>query len=368
MPHELPADDRFRLAVEASPAAMIMVDAEGNIEFANAQTGRMFGYPVADLVGQSIDMLVPPRLRREHEGLRRGFLQRPTKRPMGVKPDLNGTRKDGSEFPVEIGLTPIDGRDGGIVLATIVDITERRKAEVELAEHARGLERANEQLTQFAYVASHDLQEPLRKIAVYAGLLEEAARTSDARAMARATSVISASVARARRMVDNLLTLSRVGSSEAQAQPVDLRAEVESALGDLSEAIAEASATVTLDIEPVVVRAERSQLSRLIQNIVSNALKYRKPDVAPSIAVRSERVAPGRVLLAVSDNGVGFDQDLAHEIFQPFKRLHNAGVAPGSGIGLAICKAIADRNGWTLTARSRPGEGATFEVTLPIEK
>ena len=129
----------------------------------------MFGYPVGELVGQSIDMLVPSRLRPEHEGLRRGFLRRPTKRPMGVGRDLNGTRKDGSEFPVEIGLTPIDGGEGAIVLATIVDITERRKAELELAEHARGLERANEQLTQFAYVASHDLQEPLRKIAVYAG-------------------------------------------------------------------------------------------------------------------------------------------------------------------------------------------------------
>ncbi len=360
--------DRFRLAVEASPAAMIMVDAEGAIEFANAQTARMFGYPVGELVGQSIDRLVPSRLRREHESLRRGFLRSPTKRPMGVGRDLNGTRKDGSEFPVEIGLTPIDGGEGGIVLATIVNITERRKAEIELAEHARGLERANEQLTQFAYVASHDLQEPLRKIAVYAGLLEEAVKTADAAGAARATSLISASVARARRLVDNLLTLSRVGSSEAQAQPIDLRAEVESALGDLSEAIGEANVTVTLDVEPVVVRAERSQLGRLIQNIVSNAIKYRKADVAPEIAIRSERVAPRGVRLAVSDNGVGFDQDLAHAIFQPFKRLHNSGGAPGSGIGLAICKAIADRNGWTLAARSRPGEGATFEVTLPIEK
>ena len=169
-------------------------------------------------------------------------------------------------------------------------------------------------------------------------------------------------------MVDNLLTLSRVGSSETQAQPLDLRAEVESALGDLSEAIGEADATVTLDVEPVVVRAERSQLGRLIQNIVSNAIKYRKADVRPSIAIRSERVAPRRVRLTVADNGVGFDQDMAQEIFEPFKRLHNSGGAPGSGIGLAICKAIADRYGWTLAARSRPGEGATFELTLPIEK
>ena len=221
------SDNRFRLAVEASPAAMIMTGPDGLIEFANAETERMFHYTVEELIGRSIDELVPQRMRGAHAGLRRGFLASPSKRPMGAGRDLNGVRKDGMEFPVEIALTPIDSESGLIVLATVVDITARRRSETELAQRASELELANERLTQFAYVASHDLQEPLRKIAVYAGLLDEAIAKSDAADVARATSVIASSAVRARRLVDNLLTFSRVTGSETQLQPLDLRAEVE---------------------------------------------------------------------------------------------------------------------------------------------
>ncbi|MGO9418671.1 sensor histidine kinase [Roseiarcus sp.] len=365
MPSQSFSDDRFRLAVDASPAAMIMVDANGTIEFANAETVRMFGYRVDELVGRSIDMLVPPRSRAAHSGLRQGFFASPSERPMGVGRDLKGTRKDGTEFPVEIGLTPIDAADGVIVLATVVDITARRRAELDLAQRANDLELANERLTQFAYVASHDLQEPLRKIAVYAGLLEEAVRKADAAGAARATSVISASAVRARKMVDNLLAFSRVSGTETHTQPLDLRAEVELALNDLSAAIEETGATIRVEIDPIVVPADRAQLARLIQNIVSNAIKYRKPGAPPSITIRTTRIGRTRVRLAIADAGVGFDEKFASEIFQPFKRLHSPRDYPGSGIGLAICKAIADRYGWTLSVRSRPEEGSTFEVTLP---
>ncbi len=358
-------DERFRLAVEASPVSMIMVDAGGSIAFANAETGRMFGYSVDDLVGRSIDILVPKRSRAAHAGLRQGFIAAPTRRPMGAGRDLHGTRSDGVEFPVEIGLTPINSATGALVLATIVDITARRKAELDLAQHASDLELANERLAQFAYVASHDLQEPLRKIAVYAGLVEEAVKASDAPAAERATAVISSAAMRARKMVDNLLVFSRVSSTETHIQPLDLRAEVELTLSDLSAAIAETGATVRLEIEPVVVQADRTQLGRLIQNIVSNAIKYRKPDAAPSIAIRTDRMGETRVRLSIADEGVGFDQKYASEIFQPFKRLHSPRDYPGTGIGLAICKAIADRYGWPLSAHSRPGEGSTFEVVLP---
>src|SRR5208283_4095123 len=365
LPSQSFSDDRFRLAVDASPAAMIMVDANGTIEFANAETVRMFGYRVDELVGRSIDMLVPPRSRAAHSGLRQGFFVSPRERPMGVGRDLKGTRKDGTEFPVEIGLTPIDAANGVIVLATIVDITARRRAELDLAQRANDLELANERLTQFAYVASHDLQEPLRKIAVYAGLLEEAVRKADAAGAARATSVISASAVRARKMVDNLLAFSRVSGTETHTQPLDLRAEVELALNDLSAAIEETGATIRVEIDPIVVPADRAQLARLIQNIVSNAIKYRKPGAPPSITIRTTRIGRTRVRLAIADAGVGFDEKFASEIFQPFKRLHSPRDYPGSGIGLAICKAIADRYGWTLSVRSRPEEGSTFEVTLP---
>ena len=365
MPMSAQGDERFRLAVDASPAAMIMVDANGLIEFANAETERMFGYASFELIGQSIDILVPSRSRNAHAALRSGFLANPSARPMGAGRDLYGTHKGGREFPVEIALTPIEAEFGPITLATVVDITGRRRAEEELAQRAADLEIANERLTQFAYVASHDLQEPLRKIAVYADLLGKAIERSDKGDIARATSVIQNSAVRARRMVQNLLTFSRVTGSETRLEPLDLRAEVELALSDLSASIEETGARIAVDVPPTVVRADRAQLGRLIQNIVSNAIKYHKPGTAPAIEIRTTPVDRGQTTLSIADDGIGFDEAFARQIFEPFKRLHDIADYSGTGIGLAICKAIADRYGWPLGVRSRPGEGATFTVTLP---
>jgi PAS domain S-box-containing protein len=365
MPTSAQGDDRFRLAADASPAAMIMVDANGLIVFANAAAERMFGYAIFELIGQSIDILVPSRSRAAHAGLRRGFFAHPSARPMGANRDLYGTRKDGREFPVEIALTPIEADHGSIALATIVDITARRKAEEELARRAADLEIANERLTQFAYVASHDLQEPLRKIAVYADLLEKAIARSEAVDVARATSVIKNSAVRARRLVENLLTFSRVTGSDTDVQPLELRREVELALSDLSASMEETGAQITINIPPIVVRADRAQLGRLVQNIISNAIKYHKPGAAPSIELRAAPVGRAQATLSITDHGIGFDEKFAKQIFEPFKRLHDMAEYSGTGIGLAICKAIADRYGWTIGVRSRPGEGATFTVTLP---
>jgi PAS domain S-box-containing protein len=365
MPTGAKAGDRFRLAVDASPAAMIMVDADGRIAFANAGAERMFGYASFELIGQSIDILAPARVRSVHAGLRQGFNAAPSARPMGAGRDLYGAHKDGREFPVEIALTPIEADPAPMTLATIVDITARRRAEQDLARHAADLEIANERLTQFAYVASHDLQEPLRKIAIYADFLEKAIERCERDDIARATSVIKNSAVRARRMVANLLTFSRVTGSESRLEPLDLRAEVDLSLSDLSASIEETGARIVVDIPPIAVLADRAQLGRLVQNIVSNAIKYHKPGVAPMIEIGAARVGPGQATLSIADHGIGFDEKFAKQIFEPFKRLHDTAEYPGAGIGLAICKAIADRYGWTMGVRSRPGEGTTFTVTLP---
>ena len=214
-------------------------------------------------------------------------------------------------------------------------------------------------------MASHDLQEPLRKIAIFADLLEESITRSDPGDIARAASVIKSSAARARRMVANLLSFSRVTGSEAQLEPLDLRTEVDLALGDLSASIEETGARIDVDIPPIVVPADRAQLGRLVQNIVSNAIKYRKPGEAPTIAIRATRVGAAQASLSINDAGIEFDEKFAKQIFEPFKRLHDAAEYSGAGIGLAVCKAIADRYGWIIAVRSRPGEGATFTVTLP---
>jgi PAS domain S-box-containing protein len=355
----------FRLAIEALPAAMIFVGADGTIQYANAETRRMFGYGAQELLGRSIDVLVPARLRHIHAALRDGFFTEPSQRPMGVGRDLKATRRDGREFPVEVGLTPIETPGGPVVLATVIDITARREVEASLAQRAAELEKANERLAQFAYIASHDLQEPLRKIAAFSDLLEQAVANGDAEDRDTAMRVIRTSAMRARELVDDLLIYSHMINDAQQLQDVDLRCEIELALEDLSEAINETKAKIEIDVPEATIRVDRSQMARLLLNILSNAIKFRKPERTAWVRILGSRLPNGKLRLAIIDNGIGFDAKYADAIFKPFVRLHTKAQYPGTGIGLAICKSIADRHGWELAIDSRPGEGATFLLTLP---
>ena len=227
-------DDQFRLAVESAPAAMIVSDADGVIRFVNAETERMFGYGSGELIGMSIDILAPAAVRPAHAALRQSFLAAPSKRLMGVGRDLKAVRRDGSEFAVEIGLTPIETESGIVVLATVLDISARREAENALAQRATELERANERLAQFAYVASHDLQEPLRKIAAFSDILEHAIAASNETDMTYANTVMRSSALRARELVDDLLTYSRAINDAQNLQELDLRQEIDASRSTIS--------------------------------------------------------------------------------------------------------------------------------------
>jgi PAS domain S-box-containing protein len=358
--------DLFRQAVEASPAAMIVSGVDGLIQFANAETERMFGYSTDELVGQPIDILVPNSMRSGHKFLRRDFFDNPSKRVMGIGRDVKAVRRDASEFPVEIGLTPIETEEGVAVLATVLDTTPRREAEAALAQRASELERANRRLAQFAYVASHDLQEPLRKIAAFSDLLEQAILEPNPSEMAHAKQVIRSSALRARALVDDLLSYSKTVNDAQQLQALDLRAEIDAALEDLSEMIAETCAEVDVDAPHAQFEADRSQFARLVQNIVSNAIKYRAPNRTAKVRIVVGQLRDGVARLAFVDNGIGFEPKYAAIIFEPFKRLHPQAEFPGTGIGLAICKSIADRRHWGIGATSEPGEGSVFYVTIPL--
>lgn len=357
-------DNYLRLAVESLPAAVIVIGRDGAIQFANAETERMFGYPPDKLIGRSIDILVPNRLRQGHAQLRQGFLASPCKRPMGAGRDLKARRIDGSEFPVEIGLTPIDISGGPLVLATVLDISARREAENSLAQRAKELECANERLDRFAYVASHDLQEPLRKIIAFSELLEQAIACDNQSEMTYANHVIRISALRARELVNDLLIYSRTINDAQQLRNLDLRNEILLALNDLSELINETSSSIHIDVPSTIFRADRSQFARLMHNIISNAIKYRKPDQIAKVQISATPLDENSIRLAISDDGIGFEAKYADDIFEPFKRLHTKTQYPGTGIGLAICKSIVDRHGWGISIKSAPGEGATFFITM----
>lgn len=349
------AEARFKAVVESAPSGMVMINRAGTIELVNRETERLFGYRREELIGQPIELLVPERFRQGHPQFRVAFFTNPETRSMGAGRDLFGVRKDGTELPVEIGLNPIDTDEGLFVLASVVDITARKHAENELR-------RSNEDLERFAYVASHDLQEPLRMVGSYVQLL---GKRYQGRLDADADEFIGYALdgaLRMQRLIEDLLAYSRVGTRGAAMAPTDTNAVLESVLENLKLTIQETAASVTHDELPTVL-ADAGQLEHLFLNLISNALKFRGPD-PPQVHVSISRTE-GELRFSVRDNGIGIDPQYFERIFVIFQRLHGREQYGGTGIGLAIAKKIVERHGGRIGVESEPGRGTTFSFTLP---
>jgi PAS domain S-box-containing protein len=357
------AEERLRITIEAAPSGMIMVDAGGKIVLVNSQVERLFGYSRDELLGNSIEVLVPTTARQKHPDHRNAFFADPHARAMGSGRDLYGLRKDGTEVPVEIGLNPLMSQGERFVLASIVDITERKKAEALLQEKVLELQRSNEDLQQFAYVCSHDLQEPLRVISNFTQLLAKrySGKVLDEDAHEFIDFTLDATK-RMHQLINDLLLYSRVETKGQGFENVDSRQVIDIALSNLSVAIQESGAVITAHELPVV-RGDSSQLVQLFQNLIGNAIKFRS-DKLPVIEITAEPQG-GMWKFAVKDNGLGFDIKYLDRIFVIFQRLHERETYPGSGIGLAVCKKIVERHNGRLSADSKPGQGASFFFTLP---
>jgi PAS domain S-box-containing protein len=356
------SEERLRLVVEAAPSGMIMVDEAGKIVLVNSQVERLFGYSREELLGQSIDTLVPTAARQKHPEHRANFFADPKARAMGVGRDLYGQRKDGTQLPVEIGLNPLMTEGGRFVLASVVDITERKRAEALLQEKLLQLQRSNEDLQQFAYVCSHDLQEPLRVISNYTQLL---AMRYTGQLDDDANEFIEFTVDATKRMqelIDDLLMYSRVDTRGQEFHDTDCSMVVEMAVANLQVAIQETGAQVHCDVLPTV-KADNSQLLQLFQNLISNAIKFRSKD--PPVINISANDTGKLWTFIVQDNGQGFNMKYVDRIFIIFQRLHTKEMYPGSGIGLAICKKIVERHGGRIWVESAPEEGSSFQFSLP---
>lgn len=489
------AEDRFRLVVEAAPNAVILVSQAGIISLVNTRTEALFGYTREALLGQPIEMLVPSQFSAHHNQHREAFFAEPMARPMGMGRDLFGLRKDGSQVPVEIGLNPITTSEGSFVLASVIDITERKQAEqelkqttaellflndlvtqttqpmsvadlqgqfvrfnrafeqltgysaaelyhltyqqltptrwhdmeveliaqlmatgqavrfekeyrrkdgvlipvelvVELYRDAGGhpqylygfvtditerkraenelrqtateLARSNAELEQFAYIASHDLQEPLRAVAGTVQLLQQRyAGQLDSRADEFIEHAVDGA-SRMQTLINDLLNFSRVGTRSRSFQPTNCDTILKQVLANLAVAIAESGAVVTADTLPTVM-ADATQLSQLLQNLISNAIKFRRNGCAPAIHIGVVQQVEA-YLFSLSDNGIGMESQYFERIFGVFQRLHTRRDYPGTGIGLAICKKIVERHGGSIWVESEPGQGSTFYFTLPCSR
>lgn len=254
--------------------------------------------------------------------------------------------------------------DGSILWnGVVLDITEQKKVEQELKKKTQALERSNKELEQFAFVASHDLQEPLRKIIAFGELLREAIATEPGESQEYLARMQAASN-RMKQLIEDLLALSRVTTREQVFQPIDLSDLIPEVIEDLETGWKDSKITLELNKLPRVM-GDWVQIRQLFQNLISNGLKFQPEGVSPQVWVRGKDSANGWVEIAVEDNGIGFDARDHQRIFDPFQRLHSMGKFDGSGMGLAICKKIVDRHGGEIYAKSEPGKGSVFTVLLP---
>jgi PAS domain S-box-containing protein len=324
----------------------------------------MFGYDREELLGQTLEILLPERYRSRHVEHRHGYFAAPHVRAMGAGMSLAGRRKDGSEFPVEVGLSSVETPEGVVSLGLISDVTERKQAEDELSRVNEALRRSNSELGDFVYVASHDLQEPLRMIASYLQLLE---RRYKERLDAEGLEFIQYAVDGATRMkalLQDLLRYSRAGVHALDLRPVPASVLLDNALANLKQSIEDAQASI--DVEPLPeIMADRGLFTQVFQNLVGNAIKFHVPGAFPHVTISSE-CRGSNCVFAIRDNGIGIEAEHTERIFRVFERLHGTEEYAGSGVGLAITKKIVERHGGALWVESEPGQGSTFYFSIPM--
>lgn len=363
------SEARFRDLLESAPDGIVVVDGAGRIVLVNTQVERLFGYPRHELIGQAFDKLLPEPLRAGHAACRAACLAAPLTRQNGASEDLRGIRKDGSEFPISISLSPTKTDSGLGVVCGIRDVSAQRETDRKIQGLNRRLrldnaelEGLNRELEAFSYSVSHDLRAPLRAIAGFSRALEEDVGDKlDPDAQAHLERVRHAAQ-RMETLIDDLLQLASVSRTEMDRSTVDLSRLAGEILTDL--AASEPQRVAAAEIAPGLrVSADPRLLRILLENLLGNAWKFSRRSELAAISVGQEMTASGPVFF-VRDNGVGFDMADAADLFRPFQRLHGAQQFPGTGIGLATAQRVIRRHGGSIWARSSPGEGAIFYFTL----
>ncbi len=352
--------ERVRRIMDAASCTMLVIDEAGTINYVNKAVTVLLGYEKAELIGQKVEAIVPKGHRRAHPVFRRSYFTSPDRITMRAGRVVDVLHKDGRTVPAEIALDMIEDEGARGVVATIVDLSERISAERVLSQRARELERLNASLTHFARGISHDLKAPLSSIAGLMTLCQEDLQDGDLREVAQNLEKVTQIAEHSLDSIEEVLKIAVPSEHANPCEPVDVAELIQSTWQDLIGGRKDCRLVVAADMTAPVV-TERAMLRSAMQNLLSNALKYRDPDRPLVVCVMARR-SGGLAHVSIADNGRGIPEAFVPEVFTLFKRY---GENSGTGIGLHLVQRNIELLGGTITCTSREGEGARFEFTLP---
>ena len=354
------AEVLFRSVFSAVPNGLVVVDREGKITLANQRMLSMFGYRAEELVGQPIEVLVPEELRDKHVGLRQAFCNAPVGRMMGERRYLEGVKKSGNRFPIEVGLNPSEISGELCIIASVVDVTERRDAENKFLRYTRQLEKSNRDLDEFAYVASHDLRSPLQGVKNLANWIRDDNADSLSDDSQRHLKLMLERIARMERLLDDLLRYSRIGRVDQTLSEVDVSQLLATIIDSLPRPD---GISITVESEMPVLVTPIAPLDLALRNLVQNAIKHH--DRMQGKIVISVSDEGNFFHFSVRDDGPGILPEFHERVFKMFETLQPRDDVEGSGMGLSIVKKAVEHMGGKIWVDSQLGQGATFTFSWP---
>ena len=371
------AEERFRLVVEASPNAIVLVDSQGRIAMVNKQTEQLFGYARHELLGQAVEMLLPESLRHTHVPLRQGYQQDPQPRRMGSNRELFGQHRDGRPLPLEVGLSPIRTSTDNLVQAVIIDISERKAAEQRLREQTEQLMLANRYKSEFLANMSHELRTPLNSILILSDQLRRNVAGNLTEKQSKHADIVHRAGSDLLQLINDVLDLAKVESGRLQLKlealnVQELLVELDAGLRPMAELKGLRLQTRLEDGVPRMVQADRGRLQQVLRNLLSNALKFTEQgEVSLTVAYDPLGAEEGSELMVfeVRDSGIGIAAEQHEQIFQAFQQIDGSTSRRfgGTGLGLAITRQLVQAMGGEISLQSAPGQGSCFTVRLPVQ-